>query len=101
MDFRPIKTWSYPGALLDALTDTRRVVVDVQMPLPTGREREANALMEQMVDQLDHHLIPRVREEASPAIVVIGGPTGAGKSTVVNALLGETLTACLLYTSDA
>ena len=92
MDFRPIKTWSYPGALLDALTDTRRVVVDVQMPLPTGREHEANELMEQMVDQLDHHLIPRVREEASPAIVVVGGPTGAGKSTVVNALLGETLT---------
>ncbi|MCB2413523.1 hypothetical protein LGT39_11790 [Demequina sp. TTPB684] len=93
MDFRPIKTWSYPGALLDALVDTRRVVVDVQLPLPTGKEQEANALVEQMVDQLDHHLIPRVREEASPAIVVVGGPTGAGKSTVVNALLGETLTA--------
>ncbi len=93
MDFRPIKTWSYPGALLDALVDTRRVVVDVQMPLPTGREHEANALIEQMVDQLDHHLIPRVRDDASPAIVVIGGPTGAGKSTVVNALLGENLTA--------
>ena len=92
MDFRPIKTWSYPGALLDALTDTRRVVVDVQMPLPTGRQREAHALVEHMVDQLDHHLIARVREEASPAIVVVGGPTGAGKSTVVNALLGEDLT---------
>lgn len=93
MDFRPIKTWSYPGALLDALTDTRRVVIDVQMPLPTGKEHQAQELMDQIVDQLDHHLIPRVREEASPAIVVIGGPTGAGKSTVVNALLGETLTA--------
>lgn len=93
MDFRPIRTWSYPGALLDALVDTRRVVADVQMPLPTGREGEATALMEQIVDQLDHHLIPRVRDEASPAIVVVGGPTGAGKSTVVNALLGETLTA--------
>lgn len=93
MDFRPIKTWSYPGALLDALTDTRRVVAAVEMPLPTGREREAHDLMAHMLDQLDHHLIPRVREEASPAIVVVGGPTGAGKSTVVNALLGAELTA--------
>ena len=93
MDFRPIKTWSYPGALLDALVDTRRVISVVEMPLPTGREREANELVAQMIDQLDHHLIPRVREETSPAIVIVGGPTGAGKSTVVNALLGEELTA--------
>lgn len=93
MDFRPIKTWSYPGALLDALTDTRRVISVVEMPLPTGREIEANALVGQMIDQLDHHLIPRVREQTSPAIVIVGGPTGAGKSTVVNALLGEELTA--------
>lgn len=93
MDFRPIKTWSYPGALLDALTDTRRVISVVEMPLPTGREIEANALVAQMIDQLDHHLIPRVREQTSPAIVIVGGPTGAGKSTVVNALLGEELTA--------
>jgi len=65
----------------------------VELPLPTGREGEANALVAQMIDQLDHHLIPRVREESSPAIVIVGGPTGAGKSTVVNALLGEELTA--------
>jgi len=93
MDFRPIKTWSYPGALLDALTDTRRVISLVELPLPTGRDGEAHALVERMLDQLDHHLIPRVREESSPAIVIVGGPTGAGKSTVVNALLGEELTA--------
>jgi len=93
MDFRPIKTWAYPGALLDALTDTRRVISAVELPLPTGREQQAQELMARMLDQLDHHLIPRVREESSPAVVVVGGPTGAGKSTVVNALLGAELTA--------
>ncbi len=93
MDFRPIKTWSYPGALLDALVDTRRVVADLEIPLPSGREASARELRERMLSQLDSHLIPRVREQASPAIVVVGGPTGAGKSTVVNALLGEQLTA--------
>ncbi len=92
MSIRPIKTWSYPGALLDALVDTRRVVAATELPLPTGHEGESDQLMEQMLDQLDHHLIPRVREEASPAIVVVAGSTGAGKSTVVNALMGEELT---------
>lgn len=93
MSIRPIKTWAHPGALLDALVDTRRVVSEVKLPMPTGHEQESADLMAKMLDQLDHHLIPRVREEASPAIVVVAGSTGAGKSTVVNALLGEQLTA--------
>ncbi len=89
---RPIRTWSYPGNLLDALVDTRRVVAGVELPLPTPGVEEARATIQRMLDQLDHHLIPRVREEASPAIVVVAGSTGAGKSTVVNALIGEQLT---------
>ncbi|MFV0633130.1 hypothetical protein [Demequina sp.] len=93
MTIRPIKTWSYPGALLDALVDTRAVVADLQFPIPLGDSDDTARLREHMVEQLDHHLIPRVREEASPAIVVVAGSTGAGKSTVVNALLGEQLTA--------
>ncbi|SEJ68285.1 dynamin family protein [Demequina mangrovi] len=92
MSMRPIKTWSYPGNLLDALVDTRRVVAGVQLPLPTAGVEEARETIQRMLDQLDHHLIPRVREEASPAIVVVAGSTGAGKSTVVNALVGEQLT---------
>jgi len=93
MTTRPIRTWAYPGALLDALVSTRRVVSEVELPMPTGREDESADVISKMLDQLDHHLIPRVREEASPAIVVVAGSTGAGKSTVVNALLGEELTA--------
>ncbi|WP_062380090.1 GTPase domain-containing protein [Demequina pelophila] len=92
MSIRPIKTWSYPGALLDALVDTRRVVAGVELPLPTTGAEEARASVRRMLDQLDHHLIPRVREQASPAIVVVAGSTGAGKSTVVNSLVGEELT---------
>ncbi|MDN4479277.1 dynamin family protein [Demequina sp. SYSU T00039] len=92
MSVRPIKTWSYPGNLLDALVDTRKVVAGVELPLPTPSVDEARDTMRRMLDQLDHHLIPRVREEASPAVVVVAGSTGAGKSTVVNALVGEQLT---------
>ncbi|WP_062076639.1 dynamin family protein [Demequina globuliformis] len=93
MTIRPMKTWSYPGALLDALVDTRRVVAGLELPIPLGNAESTRELRAHMLDQLDHHLIPRVRDEASPAIVVVAGSTGAGKSTVVNALLGEQLTA--------
>lgn len=93
MTIRPIKTWSHPGALLDALVDTREVVAGIELPIPLGDAEDTRELRAHMLDQLDHHLIPRVREEASPAIVVVAGSTGAGKSTVVNALLGEQLTA--------
>jgi hypothetical protein len=92
MSIRPIKTWSYPGALLDALVDTRRVVAELSLPIPMDGADAARALAAQTIDQLDHHLIPRVAEEASPAIVVVAGSTGSGKSTVVNALLGDQLT---------
>ena len=92
MSIKPIKTWSYPGALLDALVDTRKAVADIELPIPTDGAEQARTLVTQTLDQLDHHLIPRVTEEASPAIVVVAGSTGSGKSTVVNALLGEQLT---------
>ena len=92
MSIRPIKTWSYPGNLLDALVDTRRVVSGIELPLPTPGVEDARDTIRRMLDQLDHHLIPRVREQSSPAIVVVAGSTGAGKSTVVNALVGEQLT---------
>ena len=92
MSTRAIKTWSYPGALLDALVDTRKAVAEIDLPIPVEGAEHSRALAEQTLDQLDHHLIPRVAQEASPAIVVVAGSTGSGKSTVVNALLGETLT---------
>jgi energy-coupling factor transporter ATP-binding protein EcfA2 len=93
MSIRPIKTWSYPGALLDALIDTRRDIALIELPMPTSDAESSAQIIEHALDQLDHHLIPRVREESSPAIVVVAGSTGAGKSTVVNALLGAELTA--------
>ena len=60
MSIKPIKTWSYPGALLDALVDTRKAVADIELPIPTDGAEQARALVTQTLDQLDHHLIPRV-----------------------------------------
>ena len=41
-----------------------------------------------VLDQLDDYLLPRLRDPGAPVLVVVGGSTGAGKSTVVNSLVG-------------
>lgn len=93
MTIRPLRSWGYPGALVDALKATRVEVAGVELPFASPETEEAERLIHDIIEQLDQHLIPRSMEEGSPAIVVVGGSTGSGKSSIVNALLGEDLTA--------
>ncbi|MCL3860351.1 GTPase [Actinotalea sp. K2] len=76
------------SSLLDAVTDLRRDVGRTRFPLPLGGSVEAETLRRRLLDQLDDHLLPRLREMSAPAVVVMAGSTGAGKSTLVNSLLG-------------
>lgn len=75
--------------LLDAVADLRRDVAAARLPLPLPDAAEAERLRRRLLDQLDDHLLPRLRELSAPAVVVVAGSTGAGKSTLVNTLLGE------------
>src|SRR5699024_5045320 len=45
-----------------------------------------------LLDQLDDYLLPRAASLDAPLLAVVGGSTGAGKSTLVNALVGDVLT---------
>ncbi len=45
-----------------------------------------------MVDQLEDYVIPRVMTLDAPLLAVVGGSTGAGKSTLVNSLVGARVT---------
>lgn len=77
-----------PSSLLDAVRDLRRDVLATSFPLEIAGVDVARASRVRLLDQLSDHLLPRLEELSAPAVVVIAGSTGAGKSTLVNSLLG-------------
>lgn len=79
--------------LVDALETLRARLGALRLPLETPGVGAARADLHQAVDQLDDYLLPRLRAERAPLLVVVGGSTGAGKSTLVNSLLGEPVSA--------
>ena len=75
--------------LLAALEQLREQVHDLPLPLETAGAGTARAERTSMLDQLDDYLLPRLRRIDAPLLAVVGGSTGAGKSTLVNSLLRE------------
>ncbi|MFH8615417.1 dynamin family protein [Streptomyces sp. NPDC017979] len=81
MDARP--------QLIDALTALRDRVSAVRLPLPLPGAPRARQTRDELLAQLDDYLVPRLRDPAAPLLAVVGGSTGAGKSTLVNSLVGR------------
>ncbi|MFF3610441.1 dynamin family protein [Streptomyces sp. NPDC002580] len=75
--------------LLDALSALRDRVAAARFPLPLAGAPRARANRDELLAQLDDYLVPRLREPEAPLLAVIGGSTGAGKSTLVNSLVGR------------
>ena len=49
----------------------------------------ARRVHRELLDQIDDYLLPRLRALDAPVLVVVGGSTGSGKSTLVNSLVGH------------
>ncbi|MFE0509621.1 dynamin family protein [Streptomyces sp. NPDC058964] len=75
--------------LLDTLSALRDRVAAARFPLPLAGAPRARANRDELLAQLDDYLVPRLREPEAPLLAVIGGSTGAGKSTLVNSLVGR------------
>ncbi|MCQ0022768.1 dynamin family protein [Streptomyces somaliensis DSM 40738] len=81
MDVRP--------QLLDALSALRDRVAAVRLPLPVPGAPRARQTRAELLAQLDDYLVPRLLDPGAPLLAVVGGSTGAGKSTLVNSLVGR------------
>ncbi len=65
---------------------------DVRLPLPLEGAEQGRRDVSAALTQLADHIAPRLASLDAPLLVVVGGSTGAGKSTIVNALVGRPVT---------
>lgn len=75
--------------LLDALSALRDRVASARLPLPLPGAPRARQTRAELLAQLDDYLVPRLKAPEAPLLAVVGGSTGAGKSTLVNSLVGR------------
>lgn len=68
---------------IDAVTRLRNALAATTLPDDAAAEARA------VVNQFDDYILPRLANLDAPLLAVIGGSTGSGKSTLVNALLRE------------
>ncbi|MGW4963859.1 dynamin family protein [Nonomuraea sp. NPDC004186] len=73
-------------ALTAALGTLRESVADLRFGLDLPGADEARQTQAELLAQLEGYVLPRVRTSAAPALIVVAGSTGAGKSTLVNTL---------------
>ncbi|MEV0616912.1 dynamin family protein [Nonomuraea sp. NPDC050404] len=73
-------------ALMEALGSLRESVADLRFALDLPGSEEAQQAQADLLAQLENYVLPRVRTRTAPALIVIAGSTGAGKSTLVNSL---------------
>ena len=74
------------SALRDTLDST-----DLPLVLPETEEGQAERLA--LLRQLDDYVLPRLDSLEAPLLAVVGGSTGAGKSTLVNSIIGAEVSA--------
>ncbi|MCU1515778.1 MAG: transporter [Pseudarthrobacter sp.] len=74
------------------LETVRQDLSRVSLPLSTPGVGQSRLEVGSAVAQLEDYILPRYRSLDAPLLAVVGGSTGAGKSTLVNALVGHPVT---------
>ena len=83
---------SYGTVMLTSLVRLHHALQGVRLPMEMPGIEEQRTGLREMVDQLEDYVIPRVTTLEAPLLAVVGGSTGAGKSTLVNSLVGHKVT---------
>ncbi|WP_245916888.1 dynamin family protein [Nocardioides gansuensis] len=78
--------------MVTAMVRLRGALQEVRLPLEMPGIEQERSSQREMVDQLEDYVIPRLMTIDAPLLAVVGGSTGAGKSTLVNSLVGHKVT---------
>jgi hypothetical protein len=77
-----------PAALTDGLVALSEELRGLELELEVPGVDAARRVRDEVAAQIDDYLLPRLRSMDAPLLMVVGGSTGAGKSTLVNSLVG-------------
>jgi energy-coupling factor transporter ATP-binding protein EcfA2 len=76
-----------------ALLNLRKRVAAIPLVFQIAGSEEVKTERGKLLSQIDDYLLPRVRRSAAPVLVALVGSTGAGKSTLVNSVVGVPVSA--------
>lgn len=75
-------------ALIESLDRLAGQLRSAHLGLKVAQVAQARAARDELAAQIDDYLLPRLRRIDAPLLAVLGGSTGAGKSTITNSIVG-------------